>query len=180
MRTADQNKRAALTYATAYFVVPQYAFNQADQFTSDFVKAPDLAAKFFYVAACQAHNTDPNPEDAARVRGYTGLLDDRHDYYLIEYPPFPPVDLLASADAGGPPNAGLPEEAGTYVLAPYFSAAVVERETGDLRYFVLGQSPDARTTLRGVTPTTNANLGPGCEPTREAFLGLLRDRTGTR
>jgi hypothetical protein len=170
MRTADQNKRAALTYATAYIVVPRYAFHETDRFTSDFVKAPDLTAKFFYVLACQAHQDEPNPEDADRVHGLTGLLDDRHDYYLIEYPAFPPVDLMTT---GGPP---LPDEAGPYVLAPYFSAVVIERETGNLRYFVLGQSPAAGTTLRGVTPTTNANLGPGCEPTRNAFLKLLREQ----
>lgn len=168
MRTADQNKRAALTYATAYIVVPRYAFHETDRFTSDFVKAPDLAAKFFYVLACQAHQDEPNPEDADRVRGYTGLLDERHDYYLIEYPAFPPIDLMTT---GG---SQLPDEAGPYVLAPYFSAVVIERETGDLLYFVLGQSPAAGTTLRGVTPTTNANLGSGCEPTREAFLELVR------
>lgn len=180
MRTAEQNRRAAVAYAAAYFVVPRYAFGETDRFTSDFLKSPDLAAKFFYVVAAQSRGEEPNPEDAARVRGVTGLLDDRRDYYLVEYPTFPAVDLLADLDAGREPNAGLPEEAGQYVLAPYFSAAVVERDTGEVSYFVLGQSPDAWTTLRGVTPTTNANLGPGCIPERAAFLQMLRERAAGR
>ncbi len=176
MRTAEQNRRAAVAYAAAYFVVPRYAFEETERFTSDFLKSPDLAAKFFYVMAAQMRNEEPDPGDAARVGGATGLLDDRHDYYLIAYPTFPAVDLLADFDAGREPNAGLPEEAGPYVLAPYFSAAVIERQTQAVSYFVLGQSPDARTTLRSVTLTTNANLGPGCIPDREAFLALLRER----
>jgi hypothetical protein len=60
-------------------------------------------------------------------------------------------------------------------LAPYLSA-VVTRPGEPPRYFALGQSPDGFTTLRGVTPDMNANLGPGCEPELEPFLALLRER----
>ena len=63
-----------------------------------------------------------------------------------------------------------------FVLAPYFSAMLVENEGGQVRYFILGQSPDGHTTLRGVTLNMNANLGRGCEPELKAFLDLLQDR----
>jgi hypothetical protein len=77
-------------------------------------------------------------------------------------------------------DGGLPAGFGSHVLAPYFSAVIEDRNTREAQCFVLGQSPDALTTLRLVTPTMNANLGRGCEPELEAFLELHRQRLAQR
>jgi hypothetical protein len=49
-------------------------------------------------------------------------------------------------------------------------------EVGECQYFVPGQAPNGGTTLRRVSPVSNANLGQGCEPELNTFLQLLRER----
>src|SRR5262249_20241878 len=133
-----------------------------------------LGAMFFYVLTCQADGKEPDPEAVAAFAAHTGTLDDRHDYYVIEYPSPPPVDL-SDVDPDR-----MFEEMSRIALAPSFSAMVQEKASGAVRYFILGQSPDGDTTLRGVSPGMNANLGPGCEPELEAFLQLLRERVSPK
>jgi hypothetical protein len=167
MRTAEQDKRAQIAYDMAYFVLPRYAQSDIAGFRSEFEESPDLRAMFYYTLAAKMRGEEPDTEDLRQLRGHTGRFDTGQHYVVIEYPRFPAIDLLSS---GG----GLPEGICSYILAPYFSAIVDDREAGEPRCFVLGQSPDARTTLRAVTPMMNANLGPGCEPELAAFLELLR------
>jgi hypothetical protein len=170
MRTAEQNRRVEVAYYAAYTLVPRYASDR-DQLVGDFAEAPDLTAIRWYIEAAKMLGRVADRDDVAQLRGHTGRLDADRDYYLIEYPRFPAVDLLASLDAGG-----LPAGTGAYVLAPYFSAALLDREAREMRYFVLGQSPDARTMVREVTPEMDANLGSGCAAEREALLSFLRQR----
>lgn len=124
-------------------------------------------AQFYFTEAAKGRKKQPKAEIASDVRGHTGRLDGRRDYIIVEYPQFPAIDLLADSSGGPAPPSG-------YVLAPYFSAVVIDRGSDEVRYFVLGQSPDARTTLRKVSPSANTNLGRGCEPNLEDFLALLR------
>ena len=62
------------------------------------------------------------------------------------------------------------------VLAPYFSAILKGKTTDEVKYFILGQSPDGYTTLRATDGGVNANLGRGSDPEPNAFLELLRHR----
>jgi len=167
MRTAEQNRRAQIAYDMAYFVPPDEAHSDIGWFRSEFEESPDLRAIFYFTRAAKMRGMKPDTDDLRQLRGHTGRLDSGAYYVVVEYPRFPAVDLLG--DTGGPPN-GLC----SYVLAPYFSAVIDDRDEGEPRCFVLGQSPDARTTLRLVTPTMNTNLGPGCEPELETFLRLVR------
>jgi hypothetical protein len=171
MRTAEQNKRAQIVYDTAYFVLPPRAHADIEELKSEFEESPDLAAIFYFTLAAKRRGVEPNTEDVRALRGHVGRLESGWDFIVVEYPRFPAVDLLAGSD-GSPPGGG------SYVLAPYFSAVVHHRDAEEVRYFVLGQSPDARTTLRAVSSRMNANLGPGCEPELEAFLDLLRKHVG--
>lgn len=61
-----------------------------------------------------------------------------------------------------------------FVLAPHFSAIVSGADR--VRYFILGQAPmGGGTTLRSIEPEgMNCNLGPGPEPTMDAFLDSVR------
>ena len=171
MRTSDENKRAQIAYDVAYFVLPRRAYADIEELKSEFDDSPDLAAITYFSSAAKARGVAPLADDLRALRTHTGKLDARQDFIVIEYPRFPAVNLLESC------NGGLPPHANTYVLAPYFSAIVEDRATREVQYFVLGQSADARTTLRLVSPAMNANLGPGCEPELNAFLELLRQRT---
>jgi hypothetical protein len=168
MRTAEQNKRAQIAYDTAYFVLPRYAQSDIAGFRSEFEESPDLRAMFYFTLAAKMRGGEPDIEDLRQLRCHTGRFDTGQHYIVIEYPRFPAIDLLSGGDGG------LPEGIGSYILAPYFSAIIDDRDAGEPRCFVLGQSPDARTTLRAVTPMMNASLGPGCEPELAAFLALLR------
>ena len=168
MRTADENNRAQVAYDMAYFVLPPRAHNDIKELRADFEDSPDLGALSYYAQAAKARGVVPDAEDVRALRGHTGELDDC-DLIVVEYPRFPAVDLLARLSDGAPLD-------GSYVLAPYFSAVVIDRGSDEVRCFVLGQSPDARTTLRLVSPEMNANLGDGCEPEMDAFLKLLQLR----
>lgn len=168
MRTADENKRAEVVYERAYFLLPRRAHGELEELKSEFDQSPELGAMSYFVRAAKSRGIVPNSDDVRAFRVHSGWLDSKRDYIVIEYPRFTVVDLLANVTRGLEPS--------NYVLAPYFSAIVEDRGSCEADYFVLGQSPDARTTLRSVSPTINANLGPGCDPELEAFLKLLRKR----
>ncbi|QJW97412.1 hypothetical protein [Frigoriglobus tundricola] len=167
MRTAAENTGAQIAYDVAYSVLPRRAHADAPGLRAEFGESPDGRAQFYFAEAAKGRRKQPRAELVSAVRGHTGRLDGKRDYIVIQFPLFPAVDLLADPSGGPAPPGG-------YVLAPYFLAVVIDRGSNEVRCFVLGQSPDARTTLRRVSPDKNVNLGRGCEPNLEDFLALLR------
>jgi hypothetical protein len=156
-----------LCYNMAYFILPYYAFKECDKLVSicmgqvfaltDEGKAAGLdpAGAFFYHLTCQTYGVKPTQEDTVRFQSHHGQTDAEHDYFSFEYPI--------------PPSVSFPE-----ALAPYFSGIIRHRGTKAVRYYVLGQSPIGRTTLRSVTEEgRNYNLGPGPEPNLNAFLASI-------
>src|SRR5262249_12517292 len=145
-----------------------YVFRRLDALLRSLSSSPTLGAGFYYVMTCQAKGQEPRPELIRCFPVHQVDLDERRQCWIVGYPIPPAVDLsrLEGDDLFATLDA--------VVLAPYFSAIVKDRQDGSVQYFVLGQSPDGGTTLRGVTATINANLGPGCEPNLEAFTELLR------
>jgi hypothetical protein len=173
MRTADENKRAEVVYEMAYFLLPRRAHGELEELKLEFDQSPELGAMSYFVRAAKARGIVPNADDVRAFRVHSGgwtvsentsSLSTRDSRWS--------VDLLANVARGLEPS--------NHVLAPYFSAIVEDHDSCEADYFVLGQSPDARTTLRSVSPTINANLGPGCDPELEAFLKLLRKRYASR
>ena len=161
VRTSDQNKRAQVAYHMAYFVLPPRAHNDIKELRADFDNGLDLAALSYYRQAAKSHGLAPHPDELLALRAHTADVG-QCDVIVIEYPRFPAVDLLTEPVIG------------SHVLAPYFSAVLENRMSTEVQYFVLGQSLDAGTTLRSVSPELNANLGRGCKPQLAAFLKLLR------
>lgn len=166
---ADQHDLFSLCYAVAYFILPHYAFSNLGKVVEMWRTTPASAGPFFYLVACQMQEREPQPEDAPKLRAHCGRLDERRDYYVLEYPEPPPIDLtnidLTKFDEDEPP-----------LLAPHFSAVVVDRDTQDVSCVVLGQAPmGGGTTFRELTAdNVNSNLGPGSEPQLEPFLGHIR------
>jgi hypothetical protein len=80
--------------------------------------------------------TGPNPDDLRQVRGHCGRFGGDCEFVVVEYPRFPAVDLFAVAATEPPLTFG------PYVLPPYFSAVVDDRDQGEPIGFTLGQSPD--------------------------------------
>jgi hypothetical protein len=165
----DPASLPSLSYVVAYFILPHYAFQQCDKLVSMFRDTPESTGPFFYFMGCQMEKTAPVEEDGRQFRAHHGALDESQDYYLLEYPVPPPVDL-----SGIDPAKFDPEQ--MPVLAPWFSAMVRQRVAGTVRYFVLGQSPiGGGTTFRSVSADgMNANHGPGPEPRLDAFLDRIR------
>ena len=98
---------------------------------------------------------EPDLEDAERFCWHVGsLVASQYDSYVLEYPAVAPVDL----------SLGMPEhvlKGELFVLAPYFSAIIVDRATNESQYFVLGQAPlGGGTTFRCVT-AEGGELQPG-------------------
>lgn len=156
-----------LCYDVAYFVLPHYAFNDLPKLADLCLNTPTAAGPFFYLMAAQARRVEPNIEDARRFRWHHGRLGDGREYFALEYPAPPPVDLsdvpIEQMTAGGK----------QFVLAAHFSA-IIRGEDG-VQYFVLGQAPmGGGTTLRCVLPAgANCNLGRGPEPELAAFLDAV-------
>jgi hypothetical protein len=164
-----QRSLPRICYDIAYTALPHLAFNDCDALTKMFLDGPIPPGTFCYVRVCQALKIQINQEDAKRFREHSGELDDARDYFVLEYPAPPPVEL-SDADPGSLPPEKRP------VLAPYFSAMVRNHKTNEVNYFTLGQAPTGGTTLRAVTRKgSNLNLGPGPEPRLDAFLECLRN-----
>src|SRR5262249_2172770 len=136
-----------LCYDVAYFILPHYAFNDVAKVADLCANTPATAGPFFYVMACQFRKVEPSTEDAQRFRWHHGALDEAREYYALEYPVPPPIDL-SDASAEQLLSASTP-----FVLAPHFSAIIRHPGTQEASYFVLGQAPmGGGTTLRCVLP----------------------------
>jgi hypothetical protein len=158
-----------ISYWVAYRVLPHYAFQALEKAIETWTKTPTAAGPYYYLIACQMAELEPVREDARLYSAAHGALGD-YDYYLIEFPTPPPVDM------SGMDPVTLAQQGAGIVLAPHFSIIVRHRVSQDVRYFVLGQSPlGGGTTFRSVTASeVNANMGPGPAPQRDLFLDRVR------
>jgi hypothetical protein len=161
-----------LCYDVAYFILPHYAFEDLPKLVDLCLNTPTAAGPFFYIMASQVRKVEPNIEVAKRFRWHHGQLTKGGEYFVLEYPTPPPVDMsdmpLEQVVGGG----------GPLVLAPYFSAII--RGAGSVQYFILGQAPmGGGTTVRCILPEgANCNLGPGPKPQLAAFLEAVQKREG--
>lgn len=159
-----------ISYWIAYQVLPHYAFEAVDKAIDMWTKTPATAGPFYYFMACQMAKVEPILEDARLYSASSGAFDG-YDYYLMEFPTPPPVDLSNTDPAT------LAQQDSGIVLAPHFSVIVRDRDSHEVRYFVLGQAPlGGGTTFRKVTRSgANANMGPGPAPQRDLFLNRVRE-----
>jgi hypothetical protein len=113
--------------------------------------------------ACQMRKVEPDLGDAKRFLWHHGELNDAQEYFVLEFPTPPAVDISVRGT-------------GEFVLAPHFCAIVRNGKSGEASYFILGQAPlGGGTTLRSVLKEgMNCNLGPGPEPRLAAFLDVVR------
>lgn len=162
-RRASPDMEAKIAYDLAYFLLPDILFKNPQQLDDVASRLGAVAGPFLYAAMARLERVAANPETASRYLWRRGELDGR-PYYLLEYPPpSSPVDETT-------------EVVRTLILAPFFSMVLGPPGSTDVRYFVLGQSFQGPTTLREVTESgTNYNLGPGPEPSEEAFLAQVRE-----
>jgi hypothetical protein len=168
--SSGAHETAQNCYTMAYFVLPQYASSEAATFIENLARSPILGAGFYYVMACRMNGKEPDTGLLRSFPVHLGDLDEANRFCIVEYPTPPAVDL---SELSLDEMLQLGDEV---VVAPYFSAIVLNKQSNEARYFVLGQSPDGYTTLRGVIPNLNANLGTGCEPELKEFIALLGER----
>ncbi len=159
-----------LCYDVAYLILPYFAYEDLSKLVDMCLNTPTAAGPFFYIMAAQARKVEPNPEDARRFRWHHGEMAQGQEYFALEYPEPPAVDM------SNVPVEHLMDAGSAFVLAPHFS--VILRGTGGVQYFILGRAPmGGGTTLRRILPEgTNSNLGPGPEPTLPSFLDAVRER----
>ena len=179
-RQAPEVSLAQLSYTMAYRILPEYAFGERHDLRMWSVTK--ACGPFFYLMTLgMAFGKRPEEADTElglKFQWYTGQLQDGRTYFLMEYPLTPEhsqtlseKEFLQAAMTG------------RCVLPPYFSAMLgqVNASEGtfhDVRYFVLGKSPEPGcTTLREVTADgANSNLGMGPAPDRDAFLEAIQNR----
>lgn len=167
-----------LAYAAAYSLLPFYLFEDEVGGNRDLlVNRPRVGGLNLLVGACLLRQFEPDEPlmvKFSELQGHSGQLREGVQYRILEYPrpATPDVGDLAALEQLEPEQ--FIETLSSVVLAPYFSIVLLTEELQVTDYLVLGQSLDGATTLRQVTQSTNANLGPGCEPEFEALLSFLR------
>lgn len=150
-----------MCYKMAYITLPQELYQNSHATLNRIRTRPESAGFLFYTKACMSQGCMPKRDDATAFFIHIGRLTSNETFYIIQYPPPQPLRL----------DAGLP------VLAPYFSAIIVDETSGQFSYFVLGQRLDELTSLRTVNANgANVSIGYGSEPTLDAFLQLLRSK----
>jgi hypothetical protein len=138
-------------YSVAYFLLPQLIFQEWETFAPKLADERETIGAFLYFVACKHQSIEPQSEIMAQFATQRHQLDDGTTCYLFLFP--------------------APRTHGVY---PYLSALLYHPDTDKKQYYVLGQTPfSGGTTLRMVSQGINANLGPGPEPTPEAFLEVL-------
>ncbi|ODT71177.1 hypothetical protein ABS71_08170 [bacterium SCN 62-11] len=174
---------AQLSYTMAYRILPEYAF--AERHDLRMWSVTKACGPFFYLMTLgMAFGKRPEEADTKlglKFQWHTGQLQDGRTYFLMEYPLTPEhsetlteKEFMQSALTG------------RCVLPPYFSAMLgqVNPSEGtfhEVRYFVLGKSPEPGcTTLREVTADgSNRNLGMGPAADRNSFLEAIQSRASS-
>jgi len=153
-----------ISYIVAYRVLPHFAFEGVEKAIEIWTQKLKSAGPFYYLLGCKTAEVEPLPADAIQFNATAGSLGD-YEYYLMQYPTPPPVNL-----------AELLKKDKASILAPYFSIILRHKASKETHYFVLGQSPTGATTFRSVTADgLNINLGPGPGPRQDLFLGRVWD-----
>ena len=175
MNTSDQTQSpptlslTQISYALAYHVLPQYAYNRLAKVEELCHNNLSRAGAFFYAIACQMSKTPPSRADADLFGFEIGALDDQTDFYVMSHPIPPAIEDLGYDGS----------ESMQPALTPFFSGIFVNRSTQQVHYFVLGQnSLGDGTTLSKVTvdPVTVTNLGPGPDADLDSFLASVAFR----
>lgn len=136
-----------LCYDIAYFVLPHYALDEPAKIVELCTRSPEAAGPWFYVMACTMQKIEPVKADAMKLRWHRGDLDDEREYFVLEYPVPPPVDL-GRADV---------------VLAPHFSAMIRPKSGAETDYYILG-GPDGRRDHAADDHAATAELQPRPRP----------------
>ncbi|MGH7143668.1 MAG: hypothetical protein ACREJ2_05965 [Planctomycetota bacterium] len=159
-----------ISYAMAYFILPHYAFKSLQKAIDLWVQSPRTCPTFFYLTTCQVKKCDSNTEEATKFTAHQGKLDDKRDFYLMQHPTPPKIDLTGLT----------PEQLAAQkpVLAPFYTAIVVERATKAASVFVLGQAPTGGgVTVRQIgADGSNAKLADGPQADISQFLSFVRSR----
>lgn len=158
-----------LSYDIAYKLFPAYAFEQPKALLDAIESSPDSTHALLYFIICKAHEIEPDHADAERYRWHKISGEPSGIRLILEYPKPAPIDLSDQSFED------IKNSMGKWVLAPHFSALIVDEPDAKPAYYVLGQSSmGGGTTLRRVDADgANLNLGPGPQPELAAFLAAV-------
>jgi len=159
-----------LCYDIAYYILPIFVNEFLDQLLQICETRPDKAGECLYELACQRRGLAPEPEVAKQFCWHADTLADGRKVLTLAYPEPPPVQLDVES---------FPTAEGRVILAPHFSALVLDEDDPPAHY-ILGQAPfGGGTTLRMfMDENSHCNLGPGPAPTLENFHGVLASGPG--
>ena len=85
-----------LCYDIAYFILPQYAFDELPNLTDLCLEAPYAADPYFLVKACLRRNIEPNIKDAKKLHWHHGPLSAGINYFVLQYPTPRPIDFTGA------------------------------------------------------------------------------------
>lgn len=164
--SVEARETASLCHVMAHYVLPRYLQAWRKWTVAGLASKPVEVVEALFEDTCRRYKKEARPEVIQAFNVNVGALDSDYRYYVLQYPSPAPVGPL---DAKGQPPPG-------QLLAPYFSAALENVRTGQIRYFVLDQAEDGGTTVRAVWRLMNRPLGRGTAPELQPFLGVLKER----
>src|SRR5687767_5734067 len=114
-----------ISYWVAYQVLPHYAFEAVEKAIETWIKTPASTGPYYYLMGCQMAELEPIPSDARQFSASSGVFGD-YDYYLLEFPTPPPVDLTDTEPVV------LAQVGSGIVLAPHYSIIVRHRSSHEV------------------------------------------------
>lgn len=157
-----------LCYDIAYFILPQYVYQDFAKLEHMCRESPELAGLFCYFMACRSREMEPDASVGKTFCWHLGQFNNGPEHFTLAFPPPPAIDMgdksleeILTGDT-------------RIVLAPHFSC-VLRNRSGEMNYFILGQAPmGGGTTMRCITSDgKNCNLGSGPTPNLEQFLARV-------
>ena len=154
-------------YDIAYQIIPRTIFRKSVAFDDAWSQKRETLGVFFYDFWCNSSGRRAKANLKSQFLAHSTTVGE-WDCVIIEFPRFSQkITNLAELQIN---PAKLP------IPVPHFSAIMRRDANRETRYMLLGHSiANSGTNLRTVLPDgSNCNLGPGPDPTLEAFLATLR------
>ena len=175
----SQEDLARISYFMAFRMLPHVIFNDWNKFC-ELRNGYMPISRYFAMRSSIPFERSMNHEQLLIFKVFLGQLNNgRGTYYAFRFPTPPPVDpndttATRAQKAAAEGRKLSPNE--TKPLAPYFAALLEDTASSRSEFLVLSQSPDGAASLRSVTAELSGRVASCPEPTKEAFLQMIKAR----
>jgi len=166
---------ARVSYCLAYEILPQIVYKRWDEFLSIWNDGISMPLYLALIGAIKTHQR-LTIEQIREFQSGLGQLTSEIAVYLIRYPKAPSFPAEFNGPGGVQKLLAIPAEKRP-VLAPFFSAALLNKKTGQRDYYNLGHASSGGTQLRFVSSEGShggISFGENAEPTPKEFFEMMK------